>query len=173
MSQLRMKIDSLRDLPEIDLPTGLEIRDADLSDAAEITHCLREAFPEFDWTEQKVVDHLLANRHVTVTLVVVNEGRVLATSSCMDLQEQPQTGYVHWVGARSEARGKGMGRAVTLATLLRFRAQGKADAILETDDERLPAIKSYLALGFVPCPREDEDQDERWSKVLGKLRSGL
>jgi mycothiol synthase len=41
-------------------------------------------------------------------------------------------------------------------------------AVLETDDFRLPAVRTYLRLGFVPEPRTPGDA-RRWSKVLRNL----
>ncbi|MDP9363358.1 MAG: GNAT family N-acetyltransferase, partial [Chloroflexota bacterium] len=64
--------------------------------------------------------------------------------------------------------GRGLGRAVTLATLHRFRELGRRDAVLETDPPRLPAIRLYLALGFRPEPFGPED-DDCWRSVLAAL----
>jgi hypothetical protein len=41
-------------------------------------------------------------------------------------------------------------------------------AVLETDDFRLPAVRTYLRLGFVPEPRTPGEA-RRWSKVLRNL----
>jgi mycothiol synthase len=40
--------------------------------------------------------------------------------------------------------------------------------VLETDDERLPAIKVYLALGYVP-QYPDASHEDRWSKIFRAL----
>ena len=41
-------------------------------------------------------------------------------------------------------------------------------AALLTDDPRLPAIKTYLNLGFVPEHRDDT-HPARWEAVAGRL----
>jgi hypothetical protein len=41
--------------------------------------------------------------------------------------------------------------------------------VLETDDFRLPAVRTYLRLGFVPEPRAPGDARRR-STVLRNLR---
>jgi hypothetical protein len=45
--------------------------------------------------------------------------------------------------------------------------------LLETDDFRLAAIKSYLGLGFVPVYRTDaaraDDHEARWSAIFATL----
>jgi hypothetical protein len=40
--------------------------------------------------------------------------------------------------------------------------------MLDTDDFRLPAVKTYLNLDFVPI-YVDVDQPDRWCEVLEKL----
>jgi mycothiol synthase len=57
---------------------------------------------------------------------------------------------------------------VTRRVLVHFADSGLDQAVLETDDFRLPAVRTYLRLGFVPEPRVAGDQT-RWSKVLRKL----
>jgi len=60
---------------------------------------------------------------------------------------------------------------VSLAALYYMRDQGFASAALTTDDVRLPAIGSYLGLGFVPDYWDDpvSDQRARWSEVFARL----
>jgi mycothiol synthase len=51
-----------------------------------------------------------------------------------------------------------------------FRDRGYRDAVLETDDFRLPAIKVYLRFGFVPVYEvKGEDQRARWSALFQKI----
>lgn len=82
----------------------------------------------------------------------------------------PARGYLHMVGALPEFRGKGLGRAVSLAALKAMASRGDTDAMLETDDVRIDAIRSYLALGFTPVYAPDgdlgPDHRHRWSAVL-------
>ena len=75
------------------------------------------------------------------------------------------TGYVHYVATNPEHKGRKLGYWVSLAVLHRFAAEGRTRAVLETDDERVPAIKTYLDLGFKPWPVE-EDQRQRWRQVF-------
>jgi mycothiol synthase len=80
----------------------------------------------------------------------------------------PEAGYVHYVGARVSERGQRLGEVVTRRVLVHFAAAGLDQAVLETDDFRLPAVRTYLRLGFVPEPRTPGDA-RRWSKVLRNL----
>jgi mycothiol synthase len=77
-------------------------------------------------------------------------------------------GYVHFVGVLPEHQGKGLGRAIMLLVLRSFARRGFCDAILDTDDFRLPALAMYLWLGFVPR-YTDADQCGRWAAVFKAL----
>jgi mycothiol synthase len=112
---------------------------------------------------------LTGNPKVDRVYVVVQGSNLLATASArLDQVAFPGSGYVHWVGCANASRRKGLGRAVCGAVLARFAETGCKDAVLETDDDRLPAIGLYLALGFVPEPRHAGDA-ERWKHVRQQL----
>jgi len=51
-----------------------------------------------------------------------------------------------------------------------MRERGCQQAILDTDDFRLLAIRTYFGLGFVPDNLE-ADHAERWRETDAKLRA--
>jgi len=65
-------------------------------------------------------------------------------------------------------RGRRLGQLILLDLIRVFRERGLSSAILDTDDWRTPAIKSYVNLGFVPRIVED-GQLERWDAALSFL----
>jgi mycothiol synthase len=65
-------------------------------------------------------------------------------------------------------QGQKLGYIVSLAVLNMFVERGCKDAVLETDDHRLPAIKTYRNLGFHPEHRH-ETHPERWARILADL----
>ena len=65
-----------------------------------------------------------------------------------DPGEPPGTGEVYVVGVDPAAQGTGLGRALTLAGLHHLRAAGATQAILYADEDNMPAIRMYEALGF-------------------------
>ncbi len=73
-----------------------------------------------------------------------------------------------WVVVDPVFRGNGFGDIVCDAVLRRFVAAGFDDIYLKTDDWRLPAIRIYLRLGFVPLIHA-ADMPERWALVYEKL----
>ena len=74
----------------------------------------------------------------------------------------PALVYIHgggWVGGTKESN---------ILRVLPYLEMGWAVARLWTDDWRLPAIKTYLNLGFEP-DIEHESHPERWRAVFEKL----
>lgn len=165
-----MRRPNLDDLPELPpLPPGYLLRPACEADAESLAALLAKAFDTGAWTPERARSDLLANPDVKQTYLITCEGRVVATASALLLPEiYPGTGIVHYVAADPEHRGKRLGSLISLAVLHEFARLGCQDARLLTDDPRLPAIKTYLDLGFEPV-RIDESHAERWRKVYAAL----
>ena len=71
------------------------------------------------------------------------------------------------VACKESCRGKGIGSLLNQIALYELKKEGMETAYLTTDDWRLPAIKSYLRVGFEPDLSTDEFR-ERW-KVIYEL----
>lgn len=78
-------------------------------------------------------------------------------------------GMLHMVCCREKYRGRGIGNAMVSYALSQLVGRGTTQVGLTTDDFRLPAIRSYLRMGFEPVINSEEMQ-ERWDKVFEKLR---
>lgn len=105
--------------------------------------------------------------------MIAYDGKPVATTSARLLPDRfPDSGYVHWVAADPAHQGHRLGYIVTLATLYEFARMGCKDAVLETDDDRLAAIKTYQNLGFKPEHR-NALHIERWAKVAADLLAAV
>jgi mycothiol synthase len=167
--QLFMRLPELSDLPPAP-PHELSyaLRAAVPADHAQLAELLSEAFGD-RWDAKRVAAEFSPGNGVEATYVVVSPTGVVATASARSLPDRyPEAGYVHYVGARVSERGRRLGEVVTRRVLVHFAAAGLDQAVLETDDFRLPAVRTYLRLGFVPEPRAPGDA-RRWSKVLRNL----
>ena len=171
----RPSLQALPDLPPL-LPPGYALREQHPDeDMAGLAALLQAAFPEHVWTPEKAHDALVADATVKTIFVIEHDGAPVATASARLLPgTYPGSGYVHWVAADPAYQGRRLGYVATLATLHAFARLGCRDAVLETDDFRLPAIKTYLRLGFVPEFRHPS-HPERWAQIeviLGELSAG-
>ena len=153
--------------PPLGPQSPVPVRAATKGDDAKLAKLLAAAFPEQDWTIERVYKDLLDAPDVPVTFVVDDGPDIIATASVRYQDRFPGSGYVHWVGVDPRHRGKRLGTIVMDAVIRRFFAGGRSSAILETDDVRLPAITSYLGQGFIPH-YSDVDHEDRWSKVFGQ-----
>jgi len=57
-------------------------------------------------------------------------------------------GEIYVLGVDPDAQGGGLGRALALAGLRYLRGRGLAQAMLYVDEDNVPAIRMYAALGF-------------------------
>ncbi|MFC7620106.1 GNAT family N-acetyltransferase [Microlunatus sp. GCM10028923] len=161
--QLRMRRPDLDDLPP--LPAGVDRGTG--ADADGLARLLDAAFAK-EWTTDRVRRELLDEPDVRDTYLIRRGRLVVATASAMVRADDPGVGILHWVASDPALRGRGLGLAVTLAVLHRFAADGLTSSILQTDDERLPAISAYLRLGYVPDYPDGRHQD-RWSRIFRRL----
>ena len=103
-------------------------------------------------------------------LFVVHSGEPVATASAWyDPEVIPEAGTIHFVGVLKEHQGHRLGYWVSLAALHAMRREGRKKGWLQTDDFRLPAIKTYLRLGFGPL-LIDENQRDRWRNIFRELK---
>ena len=176
--QLRMRRPSLEGLPEVAVPAGYGLRTYREGDERAWGEIMES--PEGigrEWTVEKVRTSMMEKPQFEaaglffVTCDAEGGRPVASATAWRSPSAGEKTGYVHMVCALAEHRGRGLGRLATLATLHYMRERGDKDVLLETDDFRVPAVKSYLGLGFVPVYLEDPASDHvaRWSEVFTKV----
>ncbi|NSW56879.1 MAG: GNAT family N-acetyltransferase [Armatimonadetes bacterium] len=165
--QLVMMKHSLEGLPPVELPQGYELRHFVPGDEAGWEAVMAASFGQKEpaWSFRDVMGRDAACSPERVLLVTCR-GQAVATASAWYRPEWGiETGYVHYVAADPAHSGKKLGHMVSLAVLHRFVFEGRTRAVLQTDDFRAPAIKTYLRLGFEPWLVE-EDQRQRWRVVF-------
>jgi mycothiol synthase len=80
----------------------------------------------------------------------------------------PFGGELGWVAVRPQHRGRRLGTAVCAAATARLLDAGYRRVYLQTDDWRLPALLTYLRLGYVPFLYA-ADMAERWQSACEAL----
>lgn len=81
---------------------------------------------------------------------------------------EKKEGYIHMVACKESARGKGYGTLLSKWALTTLIKEKMETAYLTTDDWRIPAIKSYLYIGFEP-DESTVDFQKRWNKIRAQL----
>jgi mycothiol synthase len=165
-TQLRMRRPSLAGLPAPELSGGFSIRAGDESDLAVWAEIMNGDMGY--WDEARARWEFWADPDLLeggVQLLVDHRGEIRGTATAKRSPTDSSTGYLHMVAVAPRLRGCGLGTAISLAALRRM-ADAKLDAVvLDTDDWRLAAIRTYLRLGFQPDPVA-EDHEARWRRIL-------
>ncbi|MDQ4100031.1 MAG: GNAT family N-acetyltransferase [Chloroflexota bacterium] len=135
-----------------------------------MAHVLAAAFAS-EWTVQRVREELTQAPDVLAVYVATWRHQPVATASSRWLPHlYPGSGYVHWVGTHPDHERRGLGLALMSRLLQDFRERDYRDAVLETDDFRLPAIKTYLRCGFLPVyDVSGEDHRNRWAAIFPRI----
>ena len=169
--QLRMVRPHLKDLPKLEIPNGYGLRTYREGDEVHWANIISDSFGGRERTAQDTQNEI-TGRDVFVAdgLYFVTHQDVPVGTACAWRQSIDETdvGYVHMVGVLGEHTGHKLGKWVSLAVLYYFRDHGFTCSMLDTDDFRIPAVKTYLNLGFIPV-YVDDTQPKRWEEILEKL----
>ncbi len=94
---------------------------------------------------------------------------IVATAMALDSKVYQNGGELAWLAGDPAHAGKGLGMAVSAAVTSRFIDAGYLNIHLYTEDYRLPALKTYLKLGYIPFLYTPE-MPERWRKICAQLQ---
>ena len=162
---------NLDDLPALKLPAGYGMRTYRKGDEVHWARIISDSFGGRERTAQDT-ENEITNRDVFLPdgFYFATHRDVPVGTACAWRQsvDEKEVGYVHMVGVVAEHTGHKLGKWVSLAVLAYFRDNGFKCSMLDTDDFRVPAIKTYLNLGFIPVYVE-EGQSKRWSDIFDKL----
>ncbi len=168
--QLRMVRPNLDGLSQLEIPEGYEIRTYQEGDDVHWANVISDSFGGERTPEDARRD--IMDRDVFdpkgLYFATYQSTPVGTTCAWKDTPDEKEVGIVHMVGVHSAHTGHRLGKCVVLCVLLYLREHGFKCAQLGTDDLRLPAIKTYLNLGFLPV-YVDVDQPERWQQIFKKL----
>jgi mycothiol synthase len=97
-------------------------------------------------------------------------GQIVASASAhhQPIKHHRFGGELGWVAVAPDHRGKKLGAVTCQAAIKRLKEAGYSDIYLRTDDWRLPAIKTYLNLGWVPFLFVP-GMKKRWENVSKEL----
>jgi len=166
LPQLKMKHPDLSKLPPLTLPEEITIHTEQDDSIEKWKEIIADSFgSSFDY--EKTIRQSYGYHPEGVFFAALN-GVDSATATMVEKDSHTGYGWIHMVGALSAAKGHKLGYYVVLAALHHIRRRGFNKAGLTTDDWRIPAIKTYLSLGFEPWI-EHESHPDRWEKILSEL----
>jgi mycothiol synthase len=164
----------LTDPPKIRLPQGYTLRCYQPGDEATwrtIQNAAEPVQPGVDLDElcKTYLSCLLPNGlffaiHLATGDAVATAGALHNTRDGMF----PFGGELGWVATIPAHQSKGLGMVVSAAATRRLIAAGYESIRVGTQDDRLPAIKLYLRLGYVPYLYAT-DITERWRQICTEL----
>ena len=160
----------LYDVPQRHLPEGYVLCALGQGDERQLAGLLGLAFEDV-WDERRVSAALTRAPDVNAVYGVFGQNQLVGTASSQHRPERdPDAGFVHWVATHPDSRGQGFAAALLEHVLNDFSARGYSRARLDTQPERLAAIRVYLRFGFVPeYEVAGVDQQAVWSRVFTAL----
>jgi GNAT superfamily N-acetyltransferase len=164
-----MRRPTLFDVPAMPiLAAPLIVRRAHVEEAGALAALLGQAFEAERWDAAGTERELFRDETVRATLVVAEEGRLVATASLQVRPDVPECGWVRWVATDPDRRREGLARALVIGVLAMAKQAGCREARLRTQTSPLAAIPMYLQLGFEPLVTGDSER-EAWERVIGLL----
>jgi len=155
-------------LPEI--PEGFILRTFRPGDEEKYIELMRKA--GFEVWNRDLLNNVIARAldDGIFFLEDVQTGTLAATAMANKMRAwESDTGpEFGWLGVAPEFRGKRLAQVVCQAVQDRFRREGFKKIYLRTDDYRLAAIKTYLALNWQPLT-DSQDMIDRWKTIRKKL----
>lgn len=101
--------------------------------------------------------------------LAISPGGDMAACICIQYgQHDPDSATVHEVFTDEKYRGLGLGRVLMTKLMNHAAEKGFPELWLTTDDWRIPAIKLYIHLGFLPVLSEP-DLRMRWQALLDEI----
>ncbi|MGJ3241212.1 MAG: GNAT family N-acetyltransferase [Anaerolineae bacterium] len=162
--------DKLASPPPITVPQGYHIRHYQAGDERTF-YALMHAVGWTQWNDTLLVkwmDRILPGSWFMV--IHTETEQLVASALCAHSHTDyhPMGGEIGWIATHPDHRGQGLGTLVTGSVTRRLIDMGYQHIHLYTEDFRLPAIKIYLSLGYVPFLYLPEMTD-RWRAVCDAL----
>lgn len=169
--QMVWPVDLLEKPPVVKVPVGYKLRAYQQGDEPAFFN-LMDSVGWRGWDDEKLRPWLYRILPEG-WFMAVDEASGEIAATCMATHDHtwqvPFCGEVGWTAAHPDHQGKGLGRAVVSAVVGRFLQAGYSIIHLYTEVWRLPALKMYLRLDFVPYGVEEEEERLKWERIYEQL----
>ena len=169
MNQLIMQRNNAK-VGAINFPNGYYMRPFQKGDELAWCECCAEVNIE-EVSEEAFNKKMLEDETVNpdnIYFLISPTNEIIGTVTYQYAPEE-DTGLIHMVGIKKEHQGKGLALPMNLYVVQKILDDGKKIVKLNTDDWRLPAIKTYLNAGFEPVYYKP-DMVERWDQIMEKFK---
>ncbi len=154
------------------LPTRYTVRPFQNGDEGAWADLLNRNGQLWHWDTERIGGELAGALLRAGQFFVVDEGRLVACAGVYDRQRNGWPCWeIGWIAIDPERAGKGLGRQVAVAAVRYARTLAQRPIYLLTDDHRLPALKTYLKIGFTP-DLNHPTYIERWRCIFAELGEG-
>ncbi|MBR2373345.1 MAG: GNAT family N-acetyltransferase [Lentisphaeria bacterium] len=170
--QLRMTLDEehIRQSTVPKIPEGFMLRPFKPGDEEQYIKLMHAA--GFEQWNMEIVQKIVAGALDEGIFFIEekNSGRIAASAMANKLRTggEAMGAEMGWVAVDPEFRGMHLSTIACIAVAERFHKAGYSRAYLTTDDFRLPALKTYLSLGWLP-EIDSPAMKERWTAACKKL----
>ena len=113
-------------------------------------------------------EYILAPERVPGSRVIEFDGELVAATFASKRSEDLSEAALDYVVCHPAHQGRRLGRIVCAAAMRFLADRGYQTITLQTDDWRLPAIKTYFNLDFSPIMTRS-DMPARWLEVRRQL----
>jgi mycothiol synthase len=168
LPQLVMFIESLEDLEHVSVPDGYTVRHFRDGDDKHWEKIIKASF-NYECNFEKEIAQNENFKPEKVWFICDGDIPVATATAWYSTNWDKSVGYLHMVGMLPEYAGKSLGLKASLAAIHEMKHEGRSSSVLNTDDFRLPAIKTYLRLGYKPHFTH-ESHELRWKDILEKLK---
>lgn len=160
-------------IPEVSLPVGFAIRNVTEEDGYLWEQVMDKAFGNYEPGDFRyIMVHNHDYEEDRVFVMFDADGKPVATASSWRQHYRwgdNGVGYVIFVGVVPEYRGHSLAQQMVNFILHDFKRKGFHTALLNVEENNLPAIKTYTNCGFKPCIISPEHIDA-WSEQFQKLK---
>lgn len=162
----------LRNLPELEVPEGYTLGNLTRDGLEAWTALLHENQGFGDWPIERSLPIFDPSSDVMFagSFFLKRDGAPVAAALLHHQTKRPDAplAQLGWVAVRPRFQGQGLAYVVCLAVLRAAATLGDDAMFLGTEDFRLPAIYTYLKLGFEPW-LYDWRTAARWEGILDRL----
>jgi GNAT superfamily N-acetyltransferase len=115
-----------------------------------------------DWNLYRLRSEILSTLIPGSGVFILHNSRFIGCSALCDIPEMAPYATLMYIKVHKDYRRKGLGSALIAQCLQRAEEMGFPGVVLNTESYRIPAINTYLKIGFQPDFKSNPNTEEWW-----------